>query len=174
MAILCLADFGILVFACLNEYVEQTFSFSLRSTSNISCKLIYFMCYLFSSFGAYLYTYIAMDRWYAATRPIQYKQKQMKRAQSQILLLFIFCFVICLPSFYFPSIDTSVTMEKQECQLALHLSSALTLLDIIFFSLVPFVFTLLFSAMTLFALVRNAQKEKKNNYGIMKTNTETG
>ena len=115
-----------------------------------------------------------MDRWYAATRPIQYKQKQMTRAQSQIVMLFIFCVVICLPSFYFPSIDTSVAIERQECQLAVHLSSALTLLDIIFFSLVPFVFTLLFSVMTLVALVRNAQKETKNTFGIMKANTETG
>ena len=159
MAILCLTDFGILVFACLNEYIEQTFSFSLRSASTFTCKLIYYMCYLFSSFGAYLYAYIAMDRWYAVTRPIQYKQQHVTRAQTQLLTLFIFCFFICLPFFYFPSLVTSTTVENHKCQFEVHLFSVLTLLDGIFFSLVPFIFTCFFSFMTLVSLIRNNQRE---------------
>lgn len=47
LAILCFVDFGVLVVACMDQYVEQTFEFSLRATSEYSCKALYFSCYLF-------------------------------------------------------------------------------------------------------------------------------
>ena len=47
LAILCLANGGILFIACLSQYVEHIFEFSLREVSNLSCKLFYFSCYFF-------------------------------------------------------------------------------------------------------------------------------
>ena len=105
LAILCLADFGVLLLACFNEYVEYMWHYSLRSSSMLACKLFYFSCYLCSSFGSYLYAFIAVDRWYAVTRPIQYKQEQMHRNHRQIALIFVFCFVICAPFGFYPALD---------------------------------------------------------------------
>jgi flagellar biosynthesis protein FlhB len=106
-----------------------------------------------------------MDRWYAATRPIKYKQSQVDRAQAQILSLFLYCVAICLPFYYFADVVTnkmSLTSEydaENKCQPSMY-RNALTLFDAIFYSFIPFMLTLLFSVMTLVALVQNFTQKK--------------
>ena len=117
LAILCLADFFILVFGCLQEYVEIVYDVSLRSTYLFACKTIYFLCYLFSSYISYLHAYVALDRWFAIVKPMEYKRLQLMRNNKyELLIIFLICFVICLPFFYFPTlVDTSahfVSMVK--------------------------------------------------------------
>jgi hypothetical protein len=108
LAMLCMADFFILVFGCLHEYVETTFGFSLRSTFVITCKTVYFSCYLFSSYVSYLHAYIATDRWFAIVKPLEYKNLQvMRNNKVELLFMFGFCLVICLPFFYFPTLIDS-------------------------------------------------------------------
>jgi hypothetical protein len=105
LAILCLADFFILVFGCLHEYIENMYGVSLRSTFILSCKAIYFSCYLFSSFISYLHAYIATDRWFAIVKPMEYKNLQtVRNNKCEVLVIFLFCLVICLPFFYFPTL----------------------------------------------------------------------
>ncbi len=109
LAMLCMADFFILVFGCLHEYAETTLGISVRSTFVITCKTVYFACYLFSSYVSYLHAYIATDRWFAIAKPLEYKNLQvMRNNKLELLFMFAFCLVICLPFFFFPTlIDTT-------------------------------------------------------------------
>ena len=159
LAILCLADITILIVCGLNEYMEQVFNYSMRSLSTIACKSLYFVCYLTNSFMAYLFAYIARDRWQAASKPIEYKQKQTtNRQRKQILALFAYCVVICGPFFYFATLYTVGTYRGQslekKCILAIHAIKKLTFLDALVLSFVPFIITLVFSANTLIALLK--------------------
>jgi uncharacterized membrane protein len=122
LAILCLADFFMLVIGCLSVYLEQwniletsssssSSSSSFRSQSLFACKAFRFACYLLSSFISYLHAYIAIDRWYAMARPIEHKQrwqKSMRQSQKHLMTLFAFCFLICLPFLYFPTPESWV------------------------------------------------------------------
>jgi hypothetical protein len=115
LAILCLADFFMLVIGCLSVYLEQVSiletSSSFRSQSLFTCKAFRFACYLLSSFISYLHAYIAIDRWYAMARPIEHKQRwqtSMRQSQKHLMALFAFCFLICLPFLYFPTSESWV------------------------------------------------------------------
>ena len=176
LAILCFADLTILVLGGLSEYVEQVLEFSVRSSSVFACKFLYFTCYLFSSFVSYLYAFIALDRWQAATKPIEYKQKQTSRHHKQVLVISVYCFVICSPFFYFPTLiklpdDTTssnnTTFEKK-CRLAVDLFKPLTLLDAIFYSFLPFIITFIFSTLTLIALIRERRSLYESTSGRTK------
>ena len=168
LAILCFADLAILALCGLSEAIQLLFDFSVRSSSVFACKFLCFACYVFSSFVAHLYVFIAMDRWEAATRPLKYKQRRMERSLKQIFALFLYCFCICLPFVYFPTLsEMPATMSGREthemkCKLPAHLLKRLTLLDAVFYSFLPFVFTLVFSSLTLIALVKERRTLTEN------------
>ena len=165
LAILCFADLVILIVGGLSEYLEQVFDVSMRASSVFACKFLYFTCYMFSSFVSYLYAFIAMDRWQAVAKPIEYKQKRTRRHHQHILAIFVYCFVLCTPFFYFPALNnassmTSATFEPK-CRLPVHLFRTLTLLDAIVYSFLPFVVTFGFSTLTLIQLVRERRQTKR-------------
>ena len=100
-----------------------------------------------------MYAFIAIDRWYAAVKPIQYYQSQIKRNQKQILAIFLFCVLICLPFYVFPTIDH----VSKKCEFPVDLMHKLTLLDAIFYSYLPFIVTLVFSILTLVILFKSGR-----------------
>lgn len=59
---LSLADLSVLIFGCFREYSDDVFDFKLKTMNNFSCKLLYFSCYLFSCFSAYLHAFISFER----------------------------------------------------------------------------------------------------------------
>ena len=159
LAILCLADITILLVCGLHEYIEQVFDYSMRSSSVFACKFLYFACYFINSLVAYLFAYIAIDRWQAATRPIDYKQKQSgRRHRLQILAIFVYCSAMCGPFFTFPTIHAVHTIRNNDlankCILDIHLFKELMLLDGVILSFVPFLVTSVFSVLTLIALFK--------------------
>ena len=159
LSILCLADITILLVGGLNEYMEQVFGYSMRSSSVFACKFFYFVCYLINSFIAHLFAYIATDRWQAAAYPIKYKQKQTShRHRIHICAIFVYCMVVCGPFFYFPTLYAVQTTRRSDlenkCILEIRLFKELTLLDAVVLSFAPFVVTLVFSVLTLVALFK--------------------
>ena len=70
-----------------------------------------------------------------------------------MLIVFIFCLVICLPMFYFPCLSP----QLKKCQFPEDLTGKLTLLDAIIYSYLPFIFTFIFSSMTLVILFKSGQ-----------------
>jgi hypothetical protein len=149
LVILCFIDLIILVVACLSEYIEQTFLLFMRDTFVLSCKTISFAFYFFSSLASYMYAFIAVDRWYAVAKPILYQQKQINRAHKQIICLCATIVAECVPYFYFAELNP----KTLKCEFPNSLESKLTLLDG-FNSCFPFVFTLIFSSMTLCLLFK--------------------
>ena len=149
LIILCLIDFITLVVACLTEYIEQTFSLYVRDMSMLLCKTISFSFYFFSSLASYVYAFIAIDRWYAVANPIAYKQKQINRAHKQIIGICVAIVAVCAPYFYFASVNP----KTQKCEFPNSHENKLTLLDG-FNSCFSFIFTLIFSLMTLCQLFR--------------------
>lgn len=160
LAILCLSDCAILLFGCFREYAEEIFNISIRSSSIYSCKLFYFGCYVFSSFSANLYAFIAFERWQAITHPIKYKQKHVIQNQKSISLVFLYCFCMSLPFLILPTLQNSINPTRNDpndysiavkCSIShnLMLSELLvTLLDSLFYCLIPFLITFAFSILT--------------------------
>lgn len=92
LAALSIADLGILVFACLMEYLEDFLQVDIKSSHLIVCKLFFFVCYLFSSFSAFLHAFIAAERWMVVAVPLKSKSTCTFRFnQLMILLIFIIC-----------------------------------------------------------------------------------
>ena len=64
LAALAFADLMVIVFGCLREYADNYMSLSLRSSSLFACKLLYFLCYVFSYFSSYLHAFISLERYF--------------------------------------------------------------------------------------------------------------
>jgi hypothetical protein len=165
LAMLCLSDCLILFFGCFREFLEEIFNISIWSSSIYSCKLVYFGCYLFSSFSANLYAFIAFERYQAVISPLRYKQINIIKNQKLIFGIFVYCFVISLPFLVFPSIHKSINPKKNapnnysietKCDIShnLILSDVLImLLDSLFYCFIPFLITFIFSILTWFKLI---------------------
>ncbi len=56
---LCFSDLVIIIFGCFREFLDEIFNASIRSHSKLSCRILMFVCYLFSSYTSYLIAFIA-------------------------------------------------------------------------------------------------------------------
>ena len=170
LGLLALADLLILTIACLREYLEIVFGVNIRSSSVISCKIITFFCYLFSFFSVYLHGFIAVERWLAVSDPIKSKSKFTFRI-SRIIIFFIFlvCVLLSLPLLYFPKLEQYIVLENdssiyrtiEECSVIDE--TAVLSIDSIFYCLIPFVITILFSGLTVFKLIQSKTSMNKSN-----------
>ena len=140
LSLLCFWDLNLFLFSCLNEYTSTVFNFSIREISKhyydfkmwgnilkskitfyfqglFSCKFSVFFCFTLGAFVSHLHAFIAFDRWYAAIKPLRYKERQLERNQWQILALAIYCVVINLPYAYFTELKikkkTSICTMQQ-------------------------------------------------------------
>ena len=167
LAMLCGADLAIILLGCFREYLEEIYAFNLRSHSIYTCKFFFFSCYLFSAFSVYLYTFIAFERWHAVKNPIEYKQKNGRKNQKRIILIFASCSLISLPFLLGSTLLETIvpkdsTIEfKAKCELSHSWYVNLTILDFLFYNCVPFIFAFLFSTLTLFKLIKFHAVEKK-------------
>jgi hypothetical protein len=163
LATLALTDLIVLLIGCLREYLDDVFSLSIRSTSNLSCKLIFFGCYLFSCFSAYLHGYIAIERWLAITDPIKSMSRTTFHSNKLALgIIFAICVLFNLPLLWFPSVQTAIQLDESsalgvrtvdDCQVTHDL--ILFLIDSVFYCLIPILVTILFSTLTLMKLIRS-------------------
>lgn len=177
LACLCCSDCGILLFGCFREFLEEISNISIWSSSIYSCKLIYFGCYLFSSFSANLYAFIAFGRYQAVVTPLQYKQIDIVKNQRIIFGIFFYCFVISLPFLVFPKLQNSINPTKNEpnsyiiqakCDISHNfmLSEVLImLLDSLFYCFIPFLITFIFSILTWIKLITN-RRTANNQFEI--------
>lgn len=135
---------------------------SLKTFSVASCKLTLFACYLFSCYSAYLHAFIAVERWHAISSPLTSITRFTFKTNRLILgIVFLLCILINLPLLWFPSINQLIQLDNsnsigvrivEECQIAQ--DTILFLIDSLFYCLVPFFLTILFSMLTLVKLIR--------------------
>ena len=59
LCLVCIADFCVLIFGCLREFLEEVLNVRFRTYSIYTCKIMFFSVYFFSSFSAYIYAFIA-------------------------------------------------------------------------------------------------------------------
>lgn len=172
LATLALADIVVLIFGCLREYLDDVHNFSLKSSSAYSCKIILFTCYLFSCFSAYLHSYIALERWHAITYPIKSKTKFTFRINKIIMFtIFLICFAFNMPLLWFSTIKQLILLDNSdslglkivdECDIIVssgdYFISNLILvsIDSLFYCLIPFIITIMFSGLTLIRLINNS------------------
>ncbi len=93
--------------------------------------------------------------------------------RSIISSIFLFCFFFNLPLFWFSSLYEVIEIDdrshigvvvKKECEIEQNqivFSFVLTSIDTVFYCLVPFLITSMFSSMTLFNLIKS--RSRKNN-----------
>ena len=157
---LSIADLSVLIFGCFREYSDDVLEWKLRSMNIYSCKMIYFSCYLFSCLSSYIHAYISYERWYAIVNPIKCKINRLNNKRS-ILILFILCILVSLPFAYYSQIKEFVAYNKKkfneikivrECVISEpnHTSEVvLTVIDFIFYCLLPFLVASTFSISSL-------------------------
>ena len=162
LAALSIADLAVLIFGCFREYSDDILDWRLRSTNFFLCKMIYFNCYLFSCFSAYLHAFISVERWYAIANPIRFKTGAPRNKRT-ILIIFLTCFFISSPLTLFADVKEFLTVNEQstmqikivkECELTLNnyfFDLILAIIDFVLVCSIPFLVTFLFS---IFSLVR--------------------
>jgi hypothetical protein len=113
LATLALADLLVLLIGCLREYLDDVLGLSIRASSSLSCKLVFFACYLFSCFSAYLHGYIAIERWMAISDPIKSKSRSNFHSNKLALgLIFLLCVLFNLPLLYFPELQAAIQLDS--------------------------------------------------------------
>ena len=182
LAVLCIADLSVLLFAGLLEYLDEVLHAKIRSYSDYTCKFYFFNVYLFSTFSSYLYGFIAFERWYAVSNPIEYKQIKMEKNKQIILYIFAYCCLISLPFLYYPSIVEAIVPRADSqlhfedvCEKSYSSDVLLMALDAIFYCFIPFLITILFSILTLVKLVgaRGSARDLPDNSTITTGTSQT-
>ena len=101
LATLSLTDMGITLFGVSREYIEIRFDVNIKVYSNITCKLFFYVCYMLNTFSAYMFAYMAYERWKAVRRPFAYKRESSKQTKLHVAGIFGFCCMITLPFLIF-------------------------------------------------------------------------
>ena len=181
LAALSLADLAVLIFGCFREYSDDILEWRMRSMNMFMCKFIYFNCYLFSCFSAYLHVFISIERWYAISRPIKSKTNPLKNKKI-IFIIFSMCVLLSSPYIYFAKLkDSSASNKKYPSSMKsgdlceINQSSVLSILilalnDYIICCIIPFICALTFSSLTLINLCRNNNNQTDV---LMKTNRKS-
>lgn len=178
LAALSIADLGILLFGCSIEYIEDFLGFQIRSSHEYICKLSVFICYLFSSFSAFLHAYIAAERWLAVSNPFKSKSTCTFRLnQILIIIIFMICLIFNMPLLWFSTLIEKIVLDKhsalgvqimKECEvseISFEFQIILTLIDSLFYCLIPFVVTSVFSGLTLVQLTKIKSIDENPNEG---------
>jgi len=190
LAALSMADLGILLFGTSIEYIEDYIGIQIKAHNLFVCKFSFFICYLFSSFSAFLHAFIAGERWLAVASPFKSKLVCTFRAnQITIVLLFLLCALFNMPLIWFSSVNDKISFDKtsliqvkliKECEIAaadvsFEFQFVLTLIDSLFYCLIPFVVTSAFSCFTLIKLknIKNKNNRKTNTYKNNNNNVAT-
>ena len=178
LAALSLADLAVLIFGCFREYSDDILEWRMRSMNMFMCKFIYFNCYLFSCFSAYLHTLISIERWKAISNPINSKINPLKN-KALISITFLFCVVVSSPYIYFAQIKSSVAINEtnqiqlnivNECEATQDYYSSdliLVISDSIFYCIIPFLLSFIFSIISL-ALLCSKNKPKKKEVELLR------
>jgi hypothetical protein len=166
LAALAVADVGVLAFGCFREYSDDVLGWRVRSMNALLCKLLYFECYLFSCFSAYLHAYIAIERWRAVSRPIKSRVSSCQNKKS-MAVLFVASVVASLPYAFLARVKQSLRVSKESlvgvqvasaCEIAQESSLAdliVAVNDCLICCMIPFLLTFSFCALTLLQLVKN-------------------
>jgi hypothetical protein len=164
LATLSLADLGVLLFGCLREYLDDVHNFDLKTSSKFSCKTTLFLCYLFFSYSAYLHSFIAGERWLAIKNPLKYKTVAFRTNKLILMIMFLACIVFNMPLLWFANIKRSVLRDPyhplgisfiNECDVASDINLIFISFDSIFYFLIPFIITFVFSFLTLINLIKS-------------------
>ena len=176
LAALSLADLAVLIFGCLREFSDHMVEWKLSSLNIYLCKIIYFNCYLFSCFSAYLHAFISLERWNAISNPIKSKIYPLKN-KLYLFYTFFLCVIISSPFTYFAKIKDFMSYNKKktfevkvvsECVLSENyylFEIVMTSIDFIFYYLIPFIITFIFSLISTICMYReNNIKENVVKY----------
>jgi hypothetical protein len=104
LATLSLTDIGIILFGVSREYIEIRFDVNIKMYSNITCKLFFYVCYMLNTFSAYMFAFMAYERWKSVRQPFAYKRESSKRTKRHVAAIFGFCCMITLPFLIFSQV----------------------------------------------------------------------
>ena len=156
----------IILLSCLREYIDNTFETNIRSHSIHLCKFFYFACYFFSTISSYLNLYIAQMTWRSLTSSVYKKRNQernLKRNKTKLAVIFMGCFLVCLPFLYFPTLTEIIKPDltslshlqiQYNCELSKDGLFFLSIIDSTLFCFIPLFLCFLFSFLTTIRLFR--------------------
>ena len=192
LAILSLTDMAVLIFGCLSDYTERVFDFSLRSTSIYTCKLMFYCCYLFSCYSAYIHAWICFDRYKSIISPIRSNALKSKRKRKTIFGMFVLSVILSGPFIYFAKINEVLTILtdektghdfisfKEQCELhqdvfAIDLAQAL--IDLFVYEFTPLLIIIICSSLSIQELIKNRSlftevNERNNRASSIVTNID--
>jgi hypothetical protein len=169
LAILSITDLAVLIFGCMSDYTEHILDFSLRSSSIYICKFMFYSCYLFSCYSAYMHAWICFDRYKSIVNPIRSNALKSKRKRKTIFGIFILSLVLSAPFIYFAHVNEVLTLVtdgvgqkfihfKEQCELhqnefALDLAQAL--IDLLIYEFTPLLIIIVYSSLSIKELIRN-------------------
>ena len=181
LSILSLADLAVLLFGCLSDYTELVLSYSLRSSSIYACKFMFYCCYSFSCYSAYMHAWISFDRFKAIVDPIKSNSLKSKRKRKTLCFIFVFSLIISVPFIYFANLNEVLTVVfisgenfinfKDQCDLfqnSFALGLAQALIDLVLYEFAPLLLIIIFSCISIKQLIAN-----KSLFGLVKIKTES-
>ena len=156
----------VLIFGCAREWLENTFNLEIKTMNNQSCKIILYLCYVASSFSAWIHVFIAIERWLAIIKPLKIKiicTSKINRIIN-ISLLFL-CLIINSPLLWFSELDEKLISSTDNslgisvtkiCEVRhddLFVNALIIFTDSIFYCLLPFVVIFIFSSIAIYKLI---------------------
>lgn len=164
LAALSIADLGVLLFGILRETIEFYFGFSVKTMNTLTCKSIHFICYVFSSFSAWIHVFIAIERYVACIKPFHINILcSGKLNQVFILIVFIICLAFNFPILLYHEIEDWYAIDLAEnkfrrfkfCSPKEKYEAFAVILDYLFYFLLPVLVCLIFATATLIGLAKS-------------------
>ena len=175
LAALACADIFVLVFGCLREWIEIKFNVEIKTINNLSCKIILYLCYVSSSYSAWIHVFITMERCIAIYKPLSIKiicSNGINRISNMSILslcLIINCPLLCFAELvdklvFSPESDLGINLTKI-CQVKEDrgfVNGLILFTDSIFYCLLPFILIFLFSCIAIFKLIQTKSVQSVN------------
>ena len=142
----------------LRHYVDTAFSYNIKLISEISCKITLYLVYSTMSISAWIMVYIIIERYISIQFFKKFKFLCYFKFKCMILsLIYFLSFGIYLPvgiNGRLRSIDSNETSINKICDFNNN-KNLITLIDLIYFELIPFILMIIFTSLTIFVIFQS-------------------
>jgi hypothetical protein len=177
--ILAITDTGTLILA-INRFLILKWGIRLRNHSHFLCVSIAYLFYIIPALSGWFLVFISIDRWIHIFKPTKLLFKKKFKFQliaSTCLILFN---MIYYGQILFSKLETTIlfdestnqTLTKNKCIL-ININGNLDWMDLFNSTLIPFIFMIFFTSMTVKLLykVRNKIRKARKIFNAKKTFT---
>jgi hypothetical protein len=185
LAALSLADLFVLIFGCAREWLEYIFTFEIKIFNNSSCKTILYICYVSSSYSAWIHVFIAMERWIAINKPLKINIICTNKINRVLIIsLLILCLIINCPLLWFAELDEKLVFSVESnlginvakiCEVRhdnFFINGLVLFTDSVFYCVLPFILIFLFSSITIYRLIHSKSMISLNVRRLSVTNNK--